>query len=133
MRSYQKQQLRESLSRRRKEDQQAALYRAESSQSFANYPAIFYGLMAKGISEHEIFPRENVLTLKAWNAKGRYVRKGEHGVSVVTMSETKPKTMDPDFVIEGDAEMEDTKTRHGRLFTTAHVFHISQTEPMKNN
>ena len=66
------------------EIQAEALSRAKGGQSMTNYPAIYTGFMAKGIPEAEIKPRENVLTFQAWKAVGRCVRKGEHGVKVVT-------------------------------------------------
>jgi hypothetical protein len=61
-----------------------ALERACASQALTNYPAIFEGFMAKGIAESEIQPRENVFTFHAWKALGRSVKRGEHGVRVVT-------------------------------------------------
>src|SRR5207253_8007027 len=73
-----------------------ALTRAVSGQSFSNFPAIFQGFAAKGIPESEIKPRENVFTFDAWKALGRYVRKGEHGVKVVTFIDCKSKELDPD-------------------------------------
>jgi antirestriction protein ArdC len=59
-----------------------ALNSAKNSESLANYPAIFAGFAAKGLTD--IRPRENVFTYKAWQALGRQVRKGEKGVSVCT-------------------------------------------------
>jgi len=103
------------------QSQQEALTRAVSGQSFSNFPAIFQGFAAKGIPESDIRPRENVFTFDAWKALGRYVRKGEHGVKVVTFIETKSKEIDQDT---GEPKM------IRRPWTTT-VFHISQTEPMK--
>jgi hypothetical protein len=51
-----------------------ALDRAKSSASFTNYPAIYQGLLAKGIRGEEIKPRENVFTFNAWKALGRCVK-----------------------------------------------------------
>jgi len=90
-----------------------ALDRAEQSESMLNYPAIFQGFMAKGIAEDDIQPRENVFTFNAWKAKGRVVKKGEHGVKVVTFIPVKDKK-DPDKVI-------------GKRPWTSTVFHITQT------
>jgi len=95
-----------------------ALTRAVTGQTMTNYPAIFQGFMARGIPESEIHPRENVFTFEAWKALGRYVRKGEHGVKVVTFIETKSKEVDQDT---GEAKI------IRRPWTTT-VFHISQTE-----
>jgi len=83
-----------------------------------NYPAIFTELEAKGIPFDDIRPRENVLTFEAWKALGRHVRKGQHGVRVVTwipISEVK------------DASGEVVR-KAGRRPKTAVVFHISQTD-----
>ena len=97
-----------------------SLKRAVHGQSFSNFPAIFRGFEAKGIPESEIKPRENVFTFEAWKALGRVVRRGEHGVKVVTMIETRSKEVDPD-------------TGEGKIIRrpwTTTVFHISQTEPV---
>ena len=98
-----------------------SLKRAVSGQSFTNFPAIFQGFAAKGIPESEIKPRENVFTFDAWKALGRVVRRGEHGVKVVTLIETKRKEIDQDT---GERKV------IRRPWTTT-VFHISQTEPLK--
>lgn len=97
-----------------------ALARAEQGSSMANYPAIFEGFMAKGIAPADIAPRENVFTFNAWKAKGRSVKKGEHGVKVVTFIDCTDKQRDPST---GDV----TETGYRRAHTTT-VFHISQTE-----
>ena len=98
-----------------------SLKRAIYGQSFSNFPAIFHGFAAKGIPESEIKPRENVFTFEAWKALGRYVRKGEHGVKIVTFIESKSEEIDPD---KGERKV------IRRPWTTT-VFHISQTEAMK--
>jgi hypothetical protein len=103
------------------QSRQEALSRAISCQSFSNFPAIFQGFAAKGIAESEIKPRENVFTFEAWKALGRYVRKGEHGVKVVTFIETKSKEVDRDT---GERKI------FRRPWTTT-VFHVSQTEEIK--
>ena len=64
--------------------QQEALSRATSGYTLTNYPAIYQGFIDKGIPEAEIKPRINVFTYEAWRAIGRQVRKGEHGVKIVT-------------------------------------------------
>src|SRR6266849_10884247 len=104
----------------REPERAEALTRAVSGQTMSNYPAIFQGFTAKGISESEIRPRENVFTFDAWKALGRYVRKGEHGVKVVTFIETKSKEVDQD---SGEPKI------IRRPWTTT-VFHVSQTEAM---
>ena len=97
-----------------------ALIRAQSSVSRLNYPQIFAGFMAKGISESDIRPRENIFTYSAWVALGRQVRRGEHGVKVLTWIVCQKKTG------EGDDATRATVKR--RKLTT--VFHISQTDPI---
>jgi hypothetical protein len=103
------------------QSQADSLKRAVHGQSFANFPAIFQGFVAKGIPESEIKPRENVFTFDAWKALGRVVRRGEHGVKVVTFIERKSKETDPDT---GERKI------IRRPWTTT-VFHVSQTEPQK--
>jgi hypothetical protein len=98
-----------------------ALTRAISGQSFSNFPAIFQGFAAKGIAESDIKPRENVFTFDAWKALGRVVRRGEHGVKVVTFIDCPSKETDLDT---GERKL------IRRPWTTT-VFHISQTEPLK--
>lgn len=92
------------------------LMRAQSGMSMANYPAIYEGFAAKGIPLDEIRPRENVFTFNAWRAKGRTVRKGEHGVKVtswVPIEKTDPKT---------------GKIDRSSFCRTVTVFHESQTD-----
>lgn len=103
------------------EIQSEALVRAETGQTFSNYPIIFQGLMAKGISEKDIEPRVNVLTYQAWKAKGRHVRKGEHGVKIMTYIPTEREEKKED----GTKEI-----KYGSRPWTATVFHISQTDPI---
>ena len=97
-----------------------ALTRAVSGQSLTNFPAIFQGFAAKGIPESEIKPRENVFTFEAWKALGRVVRRGEHGVKVVTFIDCQSKEKDQDT---GERKVV------RRPWTTT-VFHISQTEAL---
>src|SRR2546422_214210 len=100
----------------REQERAEALTRAVSGQTMSNYPAIFHGFTAKGIPESEIRPRENVFTFDAWKALRRYVRKGEHGVKIVTF-------------IECSKENKETgeKETFRRPWTTT-VFHVSQTD-----
>ena len=98
-----------------------ALSRAQSGQSLGNYPAIFEGFMAKGIPETEILPCENVFTFHAWKAKGRTVKRGEHGVKVVTYVPMSKTTKDDDG---------QDQTEEFRRPRAATVFHVSQTKPL---
>ena len=105
------------------EIQHEALNRARNGQVVSNWPAIFAGLMAKGIPEPDIKPRENVFTYQAWKALGRQVRRGEHGVKVNTVRIFQKKVIDK---ATGE-EKEDSYS----VPWSATVFHISQTEPDK--
>jgi len=100
------------------EIQTRALSNAVQGQSLANYPAIFEGFMEKGIAEEDILPRENVFTFDAWKALGRVVKKGEHGVKVVTV--VKRSTV--------DKKTGETVQKSWPRTTT--VFHVSQTEEL---
>src|SRR4029079_14804718 len=77
---------------RREEMQQEALSRAIGGQALTNWPAIIHGFAAKGIPESDIRPRENVFTYHAGRAVGRQVRRGEHGVKVVTFAPVGDRT-----------------------------------------
>jgi hypothetical protein len=109
----------------REQIQQEALTRAVSGLSFTNWPAIIAGFAAKGIPESEIKPRQNVFTYEAWRALGRQVRKGEHGVKVLT------------FRPGSEREEIDPQTGERRIVRrpsrpwTATVFHESQTDPVR--
>ena len=94
-----------------------ALARATTGQSLGNYPTIYRGFMEKGIPESEIKPRENVFTYNAWRELGRQVRRGEHGVKVLTFIDCEKK----------DKETGQVKESYRRPWTTT-VFHISQTD-----
>jgi hypothetical protein len=110
----------------REEMQQEALSRAASGQTMSNYPAIIQGFTAKGIPADDIRPRENVFTYHAWRALGRQVRRGEHGVKVVTFVPMTKKTG------QVDAETgEETKAPIGKRAWSATVFHVSQTDPVQ--
>ena len=103
------------------EMQSEALSRAINNESLANFPAIFEGFAEKGIPESDIKPRVNVFTYNAWKAKGRQVRKGEHGVKVVTWIDCKSKEIDPD-----------TGERKGyKRQKQTTVFHVSQTDSIQ--
>jgi antirestriction protein ArdC len=106
---------------RKSEIQQEALTRAITGQSLSNYPAIFQGLLAKGIAEDQIKPRENVFSYQAWKALGRHVKRGEHGIKVATVRDFRKTVID-----------RDTGEKKEEVYSvpwTATVFHISQTEP----
>ncbi len=102
----------------KQEAQAEALARVEQSDSFANFPAIYEGFMARGIAEAEIQPRVNVLTYRAWQAKGRQVIRGEHGVKVQTW-----------ITIEAGTDSATGEHHDGyKKPKTATVFHVTQTK-----
>ena len=94
-----------------------ALSRATTGLSMSNYPTIYRGFTAKGIPDSEIKPRENVFTYNAWRALGRQVRRGEHGVKVLTFIDCQKR----------DEETGQLKERFRRPSSTT-VFHVSQTD-----
>ena len=117
----------------RQQMQQEALSRAVSGQTLSNWPAILRGFMEKGIPESDIKPRENVFTYHAWRALGRQVRRGEHGVKVVTFVtvDGRDSKEDTDGVATNDVDGTDKPKSHGyRRPWSATVFHISQTDPI---
>lgn len=102
--------------------QNEALRRIEGNQSMANFRTVIEGFIEMGIPEEEILPKENVYTFQAWLAKGRCVRKGEHGVRLTT------------FIPIKAADGQDLKgeTGKGRMRPkNTTVFHISQTEKVE--
>ena len=99
------------------EMQTEALRRVHESDSVSNYDAIFAGFADKGISEEDIKPRENVFTYAAWQKLGRQVRKGEHGVKIVTWVPMRKK--------EPDADGNYGTFKRQKI---AHVFHATQTD-----
>ena len=117
----------------REEMQREALDRAVSGQTLSNWPAIFAGFVAKGIPESEIKPRENVFTYHAWRALGRQVRRGEHGVRVITFVSVAEKDSKEDVDGVATNDVDDTNKRKGgyRRPWSATVFHISQTDPIE--
>lgn len=98
------------------EIQREALSNAISGQALTNYPTIYREFMARGIPEADIRPRENVFTFNAWKALGRHVRKGEHGVKVLTFK----------AVTKRNKETGEEETY--RTPWSATVFHVSQTD-----
>src|SRR5438067_277817 len=104
----------------REQIQQEALSRAASGQSLANWPAILAGFTAKGIPESDVRPRENVFTYHAWRALGRQVRRGEHGVKVVTFVDTGRTDEAPADAADGTDKP--ANRRAGRRPWTATVF-----------
>ena len=92
--------------------QDEALLNATNNVSMINYSTIFSGFAEKGIDD--VQPRVNVFTFNAWKALGRSVKKGEHGVKLITWVAMSKKT----------DEGKDSFKRP----RSVSVFHISQTE-----
>lgn len=102
-----------------KEIQADALHRAQNGAINFNYNLIINGFLDKGIPESDIKPRENVLTYHAWQALGRQVRRGEHGVRITSFI---PMTKKDDSGIARPI---------GKRPKSVTVFHISQTDPYR--
>lgn len=116
--------------RRTPEERQAmrqeALSRAQNPYGpLTNFVPIITEFAARGIPETDIRPRENVFTFQAWKALGRHVKRGEHGVKVITYV---PMSREEQVKNEQTGEVEKKVKTFSRPFT-ATVFHISQTEP----
>jgi len=94
--------------------QSEALANALQNQSTMNYSTIFEQFAERGIDD--IQPRVNVFSYNAWLAIGRQVRKGEHGVRIVTWIPMSKKDA------AGEAQS------IGRKPKTVSVFHVSQTD-----
>ena len=107
----------------KKEIAQEALARARNNNALSNYPTIYEGFVSKGIAESDILPRENVFTYHAWQALGRQVKKGEHGVKVCTWVDMTKYETDEDT-----GKIEAKNFRRPRMTT---VFHVSQTDLIK--
>lgn len=103
----------------KQEIEQTALLKAKTGQSFSNYPAIIAGFVQKGIPEEDIRPRENVFTYNAWKAQGKQVRRGEHGVKIITYITVNKKTKNGQGIEE---------TKQVRRPRTVTVFHVSQVD-----
>ena len=99
------------------ETNQNALSKAVGGQSMTNYPTIINGFIEKGIPKTEIKPRENVFTFNAWKALGKSVKKGEHGVKILTYLPRFKKVADDDG---------NEKTESYSIPWTSTVFHVSQ-------
>lgn len=97
---------------------QEALANARNGQSVANEIAVIQGFVARGIREEDIEPRQNCLTYHAWRALGRIVRKGQHGVRIVTWIA---------YPERRDADTDEVTRPAGKSPKTVSVFHISQT------
>ena len=96
---------------------QEALTRATTSTSETNLPTIYQSFLDRGIPGAEIRPRENVFTFNAWKALGRFVRRGERGVRIITW-----------IPVAERVEADGTVRPSGKRPKSAYVFHVSQTQ-----
>ncbi len=105
-----------------KETPAEALARIQAG--FSKNDALVVALFAaRGIDPAAIEPRENVLTYRAWQAKGRQVCRGERSVRITTYIPIDAK-LDP---VTGKV-IEPASTRPW----TAAVFHVSQTKAVQS-
>ena len=113
--------LTESL-RTTKETPAEALARIQAG--FSKNDALVVALFAaRGIDPATIEPRENVLTYRAWQAKGRQVCRGEQSVKISTFIPV-PAKLD---AVTGEI-LEPASSRPW----TAAVFHVSQTKAVQS-
>ena len=98
-----------------------ALERARNGSSLKNDLAVKLAFQNRGIPEAEIKPRENVLTFDAWRALGRTVKKGEHGVKVLTIVEYEEQAKNPEQALSPRRKTAPRRTT---------VFHVSQTKTL---
>ncbi len=97
---------------------------ARIQSGFSKNDALVVALFtARGFDPAAIEPRENVLTYRAWQAKGRQVCKGERSVRISTFIPVDAK-IDP---VTGKV-IEPASTRPW----TAAVFHVSQTKAVQS-
>lgn len=94
-----------------RETPQSALDRIQSGFS-KNDANVIYAFAAAGVDPNDIEPRENVLTMNAWKAKGRRVGLGTTALAVPIFRQVKDRK-----------NPEKSKT----IPTTARLFHVSQT------
>lgn len=99
-------------------DAREALERATNGVS-ENDGLVIQAFAMRGL---EVTPRVDVFTYRAWQAAGRQVRRGEHGVKVVVWVPREPNA----------AERKRDPNAKGTMMpwhTT--VFHVSQTDPIE--
>ena len=93
--------------------QAAALGRAREGRTCTNDLLIVAAYAAKGIDAH---PRVDVFTFNAWKALHHHVKKGEHGIRVLTYAHK-------------ETVKSDGTTEEHSFPTSAVVFHVSHTDP----
>ena len=88
-----------------------------------NIATVLQEFASRGIFQSDTTPATILLPYHAWAALNRHVRKGQHGLRVTTITPTKLSTRDP---ISGHII-----TRHSWRFAAGAAFHLSQTQPNK--
>lgn len=104
-----------------KETPQEALSRIQSMRFCGNDVLVIEAFCAAGIPADEIDPRHNVLTFKAWKAKGRRVAKGAKSIGVTVWIPFSGKKS------EQPADGDDKKKRSGLRPKLTRLFHEYQT------
>jgi antirestriction protein ArdC len=66
--------------------------------------------------------------IKEWNANGRKIRKGEHGIQI--LAPAGQYEVSTPTTAQGEREGQGEKTQTRQFFRLAYVFDISQTEPV---
>lgn len=108
------------------ESPQEALARIQSMQFCGNDVLVIQAFADAGIPPELIDPRFNVLTFKAWKAKGRRVAKGAKSIGVtvwIPIKGKKPETS------EAPAKDGDKPKRSGMRPKVTRLFHECQTVP----
>ncbi len=88
-----------------------------TKKSITNEEKVTKEFLKRGIPEGQIKHKENIFTFKKWEFLGRMVRKGEHGVRIITLAPHKPRR----FSKSGKELLQP--------FVTS-VFHVTQTEDL---
>lgn len=107
---------------------QEQVTRIRTSRPSQNDVAAIVEFAARGIPSAAVDPRENVFPFDAWTAFGRHVRKGEKAVSVTVWVPVTTKD-DNGATVNASRETPAGETKTSLRPVTAHLFHVSQTEP----
>ena len=94
--------------------------RAITSQSIKNDAAVIEAFMMRGYAPEDIRPRVNVFTYEGWQYLGRQVRKGQKSIGVTVYIPSKKK------------DKKSGEEKKSVYPSTAHLFHIDQTDPIKD-
>jgi len=106
------------------ETAQDALARIQAMPFCGNDVLVIQAFADAGIDPEDIDPRHNVLTFKAWKAKGRRVAKGAKSIGVTVWIPIKGKKGE---TVEAPAKDGETKKRSGMRPKVTRLFHECQT------